>query len=197
MSSSEIETRTRILDATIRLLQKQAGKGVRMGDIAKASGISRQAVYLHFASRADLLIATTRHLDEILDLDKRLTRSRAAQSGIERLDAYVHFWGNYIPKIYGVAKALLVAQEADQAAATAWQERMLALRDGCEAAITALESDGALAEEWNTKKASDALWTMLSVQNWEHLTIECGWSSRQYVDAMKTLARRAFVNGNE
>ncbi len=55
MSSENIETRTRILDATVRMLEEQGGRGVRMGDIAKAAGISRQAVYLHFSSRAELL----------------------------------------------------------------------------------------------------------------------------------------------
>ena len=111
MSSLTIETRTRILEASVRLLEEHRGRSVRMADIAKAAGISRQAVYLHFASRAELLEATTLYLDEILGLEQRLARSRAADSGTERLDAYIEFWGNYIPEIYGVAKALLVAQE--------------------------------------------------------------------------------------
>ena len=105
MSSDEIDTRTRILEATVRLLEEHRGQSVRMGDIAAAAGISRQAVYLHFASRAELLVATTHHIDEQLGLDRRLARSRAAGSGAERLDAYIEFWGNYIPGIYGVAGA--------------------------------------------------------------------------------------------
>ena len=59
MSSENIETRSRILDATVNMLEEHGGVGVRMGDIAKAAGISRQAVYLHFASRAELLVAAT------------------------------------------------------------------------------------------------------------------------------------------
>lgn len=164
-----------------------------MGDIARAAGISRQAVYLHFASRAELLASTTLYLDERLDLEQRLARSRAADSGAERLDAYIEFWGDYIPEIYGVAKALLVAQETDKAAAAAWDERMLAMRDGCRAAIEALESDGNLAEEWNTGEATDFLWTMLSVRSWEQLTQECGWSSHQYIHWMQAVARKTFV----
>ena len=194
MSSDEVETRTRILEASVRLLEAQRGRSVRMGDIAKAAGISRQAVYLHFASRAELLEATTQHLDERLGLERRLARSRAAVSGTGRLDAYIEFWGNYSPEIYGVARALLVAQDTDEAAAAAWNERMQAMRDGCRAAIETLESDGSLAEEWNTREATDFLWTMLSVENWEKLTQECGWSSRQYIRWMQAVARRSFLD---
>jgi AcrR family transcriptional regulator len=193
MSSDDVKTRTRILEASVHLLEAHRGRSVRMGDIAKAAGISRQAVYLHFASRAELLAATTLYLDEKLGLEKRLARSRAADSGAERLDAYIEFWGNYIPEIYGVAKALLVAQDTDEAAAAAWNERMAAMRDGCRAAIAALESDGHLAEAWSAAEATDFLWTMLSVRNWEQLTQECGWSSKKYTRWMKVIARQNFV----
>ncbi|MDX2438239.1 MAG: helix-turn-helix domain-containing protein [Acidobacteriota bacterium] len=193
MSSENIETRIRILDATVRMLEEHRGRGVRMADIAKTAGISRQAVYLHFASRAELLEATTRYRDELLDLDRRLAPSRAATSGVERLALYIDFWGHYIPEIYGVGKALLLAQDTDEAAASAWKDRMLALRDGCRAAIEALHSDGTLAPEWTREKATDALWTMLLLPNWEHLTIDCGWSTQQYIRWTKTLAMRAFV----
>ena len=193
MSSATTETRDRILEATVRTLEQSGGRGVRMGDIAKESGISRQAVYLHFASRTDLLVAATRYLDEKLDIDGRLAPSREATSGEERLRLYIECWGNYIPEIYGVGKALMVAQDSDEAAAAAWQNRMLAMRDGCRAAIDALHADGMLAAGWTRPKAIDSLWMMLLVPNWEHLTTECGWSTKQYVRYMKDMARRLFV----
>ena len=181
MSSENVETRIRILVATVEMLEEHGGRGVRMGDIAKAAGISRQAVYLHFASRTELLVAATRYLDEVLDVDRRLAPSRAAKSGVERLALYIECWGQYIPEIYGVAKALLLVQGSDEAAAAAWQNRMLAMRDGCRAAIDALHSDGKLVPEWTPKRATDVLWTMLLIPNWENLTGECGWSTQQYI----------------
>ncbi len=164
-----------------------------MGDIAKATGISRQAVYLHFKSRTELLVAATRYVDEKLDVDSRLAPSRAAATGIERLRLYIECWGNYIPEIYGVGKALMTARDTDEAAAAAWQDRMLAMRDGCRAAIDALYADGTLAPGWTRPKATDALWTLLLVPTWENLTIECGWSTKQYVRFMSDLARQMFV----
>lgn len=193
MSSDDLDTRERILQATVRILEERRGHGVRMGDIARAAGLSRQAVYLHFASRAELLAAATRYRDRQLDLDARLAPSRAATSGVERLALYIECWGDYIPEIYGVAKALLLVLNTDQAAAVAWNDRMQAMRDGCRAAIDALHADGRLAPEWTRETATDALWTMLLIPNWETLTIECGWSTKQYIRHMQTLARRAFV----
>ena len=175
------------------MLEKQGGRGVRMGDIAKAAGVSRQAVYLHFSSRTELLVAAARYLDEKLNIDDRLAPSRTATSGTERLGLYIDCWGNYIPEIYAVAKALMMDQNTDEAAAIAWQDRMEAMRDGCRAAIDALHADGALAPGWSRPKATEALWTILLVPNWENLTQECGWSTKEYVRRTQLLARSAFV----
>lgn len=193
MSTKNLETRERILETTVRLLEEHGGRGVRMGDIATGTGISRQAVYLHFESRADLLTAAILYKGDQLDVAGRLAPSRAARSGIERLALYIEMWGNFIPEIYGVAKALMVAQDADDAAAAAWRDRMVAMRDGCRAAVEALEGDGDLAPGWTCDTAIDALWTMLLVPNWENLTGECGWSREQYIERMTMMAHRMLV----
>lgn len=119
MSSDELDTRTKILDATWHLMEQRRGQGVRMSDIAKAAGISRQAVYLHFESRTDLMIATTRYVDEVKGLNERLKAFHEAATGLELLDAIVDVWGNYIPEIYGIAKALISTQDTDEATAAA------------------------------------------------------------------------------
>jgi len=75
-----MDTRTRILKSAWKLLEAEGANAVRMGDIAKAAGISRQALYLHFPARADLLIATTRYLDEVYDIESKLAPSRTAAS---------------------------------------------------------------------------------------------------------------------
>jgi len=193
MSSENIETRTRILNAAWNLLEAGQGSGVSMSHIAKTAGISRQAVYLHFPNRAELLIATPRHLDEVKNVDARLVASRNAASGLERLDAFIEAWGNYLPEVHGVAKALLAMKDTDEAARLAWVNRMEAVRDGCQAAVKALKKDGVLSPENSVKEATDILWSLLSVQTWEQLTRDCGWSQRHYVNAMKKLAKKMLV----
>jgi AcrR family transcriptional regulator len=193
MSSGDSETRKRILTKTWRLMEQRRGQGVRLSDIAKAAGISRQAVYLHFGSRAELLVATVRYVDQVHGLDERLSGLREAGGGPETLQAFVDFWANYIPEIYGLAKALLVARETDEAAAAAWEDRMEALREGCRRVVECLEREQLLASGWNVTDAADMLLGMLSVTLWENLTIERGWSQSQYVTRMQAILKRTFV----
>jgi hypothetical protein len=109
--------------------------------------------------------------------------------------AYVEFWGNYIPEIYGMARALLAARETDEAAA--WDDRMGAVRESCRLTVEALQRDWTLAPEWSLEEAVDLMWTMLSVRNWEQLTLECGWSQDRYVGGMQELLKRALLRGPE
>ncbi len=164
-----------------------------MADIAKKTGISRQAVYLHFKTRADLLIATTRYLDDIQDVEAGLVPSRTAKTGKDRLNAWIDAWGNYIPVMYGVGRALLAMRDTDDAAAAAWDERMAAMRHGCEAAILALKRDGDLSPTYTVDDAVDLLWTLVSVRNWELLTQECGWSQEKYIEMLKAATKDLFV----
>ena len=194
MSSKKPGTRARILKATWQLMEQQPGKSISMSDVAKAVGISRQAVYLHFDSRTELIVATSNYVDEVKDLQERLKQFDAASSGIELLETCVEVWGNYIPEIHGLAKALLAARDTDEAMASAWNGNMQCLRDMCRQTIEALEREGIFGSEWSRDEAIDTLWTILSIHNWEQLTVECGWSTTQYINRMKILLRSTFVD---
>ena len=194
MSSKKIPTRERILKSAWTLLESDSGNKVSLSDIAKLANISRQALYLHFPSRAELLIATTRYLDGLHNIEKKLEQSRAAGSGRERLAAWVKVWGNYIPKIYGVSRALLAMKDSDSEAMAAWNDRMQAVRHGCAAAIAALKKDGDLQAWLSEEEATDILWTLQSVRNWEQLRFECGWSQARYIEAVQEISVRTLTN---
>lgn len=193
MSSNRINTKTRILEVTWRLLES-GNKAIRMADIAKAAGVSRQALYLHFPSRAELLVATTRHIDKVKNVDARLARSRSASSGVERLHAFVDAWGGYIPQIHGISVALRAMRDTDKEAAAAWEDRMWAVRQGCESAVRAILEDGYLKEGITEITGVDLLWTLLSVENWERLVLECGWSQSDYEQTLKKIAEVSLMS---
>ncbi len=192
VSSEESSTRTRILEAACDLLEA-GDPGVSMLDIARHAGLSRQTVYIQFGSRSELLIAATRYVDQKCGLEQRLLKSRQANSGIERLNAYIEFWGNYVPEIQGLAGALLSAPASDAAAAAAWNDRMLAHRDGCRAAIEALINDGALAAEWTLASATQMLMMLLSVRTWALLRDGEGYTSADYIRNVTLLTGKAFL----
>lgn len=193
MSSDLSSTPTRIISAARTLLDAPTGTGLRMSDIATAAGLSRQAVYLHFKSRADVLIAVTHAIDRDLGLEARLSESRGAATGAERLDAWIRFWGGYLPDISAAAGALLRMQDDDPEAAAAWGDRMAAMRSGCAAAIAMLAEDGRLAPPWSPEAATDLLWSLLSFQTWDTLTRTRCWSHEGYVRHMTIAARSIFV----
>ncbi len=193
MSSDPVDTRTRILDATLDRLAEGGGAGVRMSDIAKAAGLSRQAVYLHFDSRAELLIEAARRLDARLEVDARLAPSRAAEDGETRLRAFVVAWAGHLPGIAPVARALLALRATDAEAARAWADRMSALRDGCAAAVRALAAEDRLAPAWTETTATDLLVTLLSVEGWLQLAEDCGWTPEAYAARMAEAAGGALI----
>jgi AcrR family transcriptional regulator len=192
-----LDTRERILRATWRLLEERRGQSVRLEDVAQAANVSRQAVYLHFGSRATLFIETARYADESLHLLERIRAACDAETGVIAIEAYVRFWAGYAPQIYGLAKALLVLRATDEAAAAAWDDRMAAFREGCLTILRQVDRDGALATplaaNWTVEAAADYFYATLSIPTWESLTIERGWSSEEYVERVTWALKRALL----
>ena len=195
MSTTPPNTRTKILQATLDLLFADPPSETRMSDVAAQADVSRQAVYLHFKNRTDLLIAATHFLDEKLDTNARLAASRTAPTGLDRLQAFVSAWGGYIPEIYQIATVLISLSDTDKAAAAAWQIRIQDMREGCAAAIDALNADGTLSPNFTAEDATDILWTLLSVGNWEQSTSVCGWSQEKYLAMLTLVTQYLFYAG--
>ena len=193
MSSTEIDTRTKILQTAWELMEKDPGKSLSMSQIAKATGISRQAVYLHFASRTDLLIATTHYVDEVKGLNQKLESIQSASTGTEMLEKCIDVWGNYIPEIYSVSKALMLTKANDEAAAAAWDDVMGCLRDLCAQIIDVIHQEKKLNPAWTQDKATDFFWTMISINTWEQLTHDCGWSTREFVDETSKAIKSSLI----
>jgi len=192
-SDAEIDTKTRILQAVWQLMEERRGQGVSMGEIARATGISRQAVYLHYPSRTELVVATINYVDEVKGLDARLAQLDSASTGIELLDMSVEVWGNYIPEIYGLAKAMMLTRDSDEAMATAWEGCMACLHDAGKAVVEMLAREGKLTTVWTKAEAIDLINTLLSISHWEQLTLESGWTNKQYVERMKRLLRQVLL----
>ena len=193
MSSGDPETRQRILRATRELVEQGRGQSVRLEDIAERAGVSRQAIYLHFGSRVGLMVATVQYVDRSAGFFERTQHVRDAESGLAALDLFIAFWADYVPGIFGLAKMLLAARDTDQAAAAAWADRMDGLWNVCHHLTSWIERDGLLASQWTAETAADMLWTVISIQAWESLVVEKGWSKTDYVRRLQRILRRALT----
>jgi len=145
-----------------------------MADVARAAGVSRQAVYLHFSSRASLFVAVVRRMDDQEGIRRDCERALGTDDPVEALEAFVIAWLRYAAKIHPVASALLASRRDDPDAMTAWNDRMGELRAGFRHAARRVATAGRLRPGLDPDAAADLAWAMTSIPVWEQLTIDCG-----------------------
>ena len=110
MSSKKSDTRRRLLAAARELIE--GGQySVGLGEIGRRAGVSRQAVYLHFASRAELLAALTSFIEQEADLGRLLAPVYAARSGVEALRHLIDAGAQFEPQIHAMVQASLRMQD--------------------------------------------------------------------------------------
>jgi AcrR family transcriptional regulator len=164
-----------------------------MAQIARAARVSRQAVYLHFADRAALMIALARHLDEALGLPAEIERVREAASGVEMVEAQVSLQARKNPALWAVARAVDAIRRTDAAAERAWQDRLDHRLEGCRKIVARLEADGRLRAGLNASVAADLLWTLTSIRTWEDLVLGRRWSPTKYQERVTRLLLEALT----
>jgi AcrR family transcriptional regulator len=193
MSNKRPETRKRLLETVIALLLDPNGSALRMVDVAKAAGVTRQTVYDHFKNRSEMLISAVLDFGDAQNVDDHLAQSRAAPTGIARMEAYTDGLMGFYPSISPVHKALTRLGAGDQDAVDAWGNRMSAMKEGCHAAMAALERDGMLTERLTLEKATDYYFTLLSIDAWSHCVTDCGWTQDAYVKNLQAVTRAVLV----
>jgi AcrR family transcriptional regulator len=176
---SNTHTQTRILETAWTLVNER-GIGVPVGQIAAAAGVSRQLIYVHFTSRAGLLVAMTRHQDARSGFRERALATRDLPPAAA-LEALVRAWCQYLPEILPVALALEAALIAGEEGAAAWRDRMGELHQAFRFATTRLQGAGELAPGWTAATAADWAWAQVQPSIWLHLVDERGWSEEEYV----------------
>jgi AcrR family transcriptional regulator len=187
-------TRTAILDVGRRLLEARGYDGIGLDTIAREAGVSRQAVYLHFKSKAGLLLALVEHVDETEELAASLAPIERAGSAVAMLDAVVEHIGVFTPRIYRIATALDGARRSHPEAEAAWQDRMANRYVTPRRIVQRLAAEGVLAAGWSRKAATDFVWALTSIRVWEDLVIERGWSKRDYVQHVQAVLRATLVD---
>jgi AcrR family transcriptional regulator len=180
MSSGDPATRRRVLDAARALLEASPGANVSMGDVARRAGVSRQALYLHFADRTALFLEVSRSADASLRTPARQRRVDEARTAREALREAVALQAWLKPRLKGVATALDVLRRSDAAADAAWREREHARLERCEEVVRRLQLEGELLPRWDVATAARCFWAVTSQRVWDDLVMDQGWSSERY-----------------
>jgi AcrR family transcriptional regulator len=177
---SSQNTSRRILDAALALIRRRGDARVTMAQIARAARVSRQAVYLHFADRAELLVALARHLDDTLGLPLEIQRIAQAPNGAAMIEAQVALQARRNPHLWAVARAVDAVRRTDADAERAWQDRLDHRLAGCRAIVARLAAEDNLRRGLDPSGAADLLWTLTSLRTWEDLVRQRGWSPQRY-----------------
>jgi AcrR family transcriptional regulator len=195
MSSSEVEpdTRQRIVNVTARWLERHPGQQLTMSTIAGECGLSRQAIYLHFADRTELMLEVSRQADAAARTPERQRRIDNAQSGREALRESVSVQAEIKPQLRGIATALDVLRRSDAAAATAWEEREHARLRRCRAVVRRLHKENELALRYSVDDAAQLLWAVTSQRVWDDLVIDQNWTQTKYRTRLTQLVEDALL----
>lgn len=214
-SPGSATTHERILRAAASLLAERGFHGVGMGEVARAAGVSRQALYLHFASKPELFVAASEFIvaraearvaaeearsgdearDATLDatLDPTGDPERRRRRAIADIDAIIHRYARTVPETYGIATANYAARRSEPAAEEVWQNRTRVRLLAYTRAMAHLAAAGGLAEGWTEQEAADFLFSLLSVRGYETLVLECGWTLERYEERLQAVVHGTLI----
>jgi AcrR family transcriptional regulator len=191
---SSNSTRERILNAARELVEAAGGALPGMSELARAVGISRQALYLRFPDRASLLLALVAYVDEREDLQAGIAAVETTPDAAGQIRAWAQMqsWRN--PKIAPFARALDQVRHSDQAVSAAWRDRTGNRMRGAVAITTQLREEGRLHPSWDPVEAAALLWELTSFHVWDDLVNESGLKPDRYVEIITAAALAALAS---
>lgn len=186
-------TRELLLEAAAALLVDSDGGELSLGQVAKRAGVSRQALYLHFASRAALIVATVEHINERLGLDARIRAIRQAADAAAALERAIETicWHNDRAGPALLALGRIIA--SDPEAAAAWQRRGAGRRSILLEVTTRLRQEDRLRDGLDASAAADLLSAVAHPSVLHELVTRRRWSRRRAAAELVRLARAAVT----
>jgi AcrR family transcriptional regulator len=163
-----------------------------MSAVAARAGISRQALYLHFADRAALLLALVDDTDDRESLAAGLARVNDAPTAAEALRAFLEMQASRNPRIASLARAVHTMRHRDPANAAAWRDRTAERLRGTTALAARLRDERRLHHSWSIPEAAVLLRELTSFRLWDDLVNDAGVKPDRYVELMLHTALRAL-----
>ena len=187
-------TRERICEAARRLILKRGGADIPLGEVAKAAGVSRQALYLHFKDRTALFLAVAQHADDKRGLPEAIRRIQEAPTGLDALRHMAGTRARLNPEIWPLARVLDSVRGQDPAAEATIQNRGVRRLAGCRTVVDQLAQDGSLRAGLDPAIAADLFWAFTSLRSWEDLVLVRGWTAAQYEERIVAAMLRLLTD---
>jgi len=163
-----------------------------MSALARAVGISRQALYLHFPDRAQLLLALVAHVDEREQLPAGIAAVTQAADAAGAIRAWAHMQTWHNPKIAALARALDDTRHADPSASAAWADRTGDRMGSAIFIVERLRAEGRLDPAWTPTEAAALLWALTSFHVWDDLVNDAQIAPDRYIEIITATALSAL-----
>lgn len=186
-------TRVALLDAARELIEADGFAALNMAAVATRARVTRRAVYLHFATRADLVTALFDHVSAVEDLSGSLGQVRAARDAAAALDEWAAHLARYHPRVRAVDLAAASAAYTDPDAATHRARVAADQYAACRHLADRLAREQCLAAPWTPATAADLLWALMSSDLLTRLIIDRDWSQASYAEHITVLLQRTLL----
>jgi AcrR family transcriptional regulator len=180
------EARTAILHAARETFLADGYAATTVSGVAAAASVSVETVYKAFGNKAGLVkavfdVAVAGDDDPVPVLQREFVRSTIAEPDPRRkLSAYGAHLSAVAPRISPILLVVRDAAVSDAAAADVWAALQDERLTGMTAFATHLDQSGHLREDVTMEQARDVLWTHSSVEIWDLLVRQRGWSDERY-----------------
>lgn len=186
-------TRGALLSAARAIIEADGLDQLTMATVAERAGVSRRAVYLHFATRMDLVMALFAHVNETEDLAASTRPVFEAPDAVTALGEWAGHIARYHARMIPFGRALQRARDTDPEAAAHWDVVMRDWRTHCRRVAARLQREGVLAAPWTVSTAADMLWALMSFDVVEGLLVQRRWSQARLARHLRLLFRATFV----
>jgi AcrR family transcriptional regulator len=186
-------TRLALLAAARTLVEREGVAAVTMASVAEQAGVTRRAVYLHFSTRAELITALYRYVNEAADLTESLKSVWRAPDASAALDEWAHHLARCHTELIPVGQAFQRVRGTDPDAGHYWDLVMRQWRKSCRRLAEWLAIEARLAAPWTVDTAADMLWALMSFDVLAALVVDRRWSRKRLARRLSVLLGSTFV----
>ncbi len=182
-----------LLRAAREVLETEGFEAMTMAAVAERAGVTRRSVYLHFASRAELVTALFEYVNQIEGLADSQALVWAAPDASAALSEWAAHIARFVPRIMAVARAVEQVHRDDPDAGTQRARAMRSRQGACRRLMSWLADEGRLAPGWTVDEAADMLMALTSLDIVETLLTDRRWSRRRFIEHFRTLLHATFA----
>jgi AcrR family transcriptional regulator len=186
-------THEALLAAGRSLMARHGYAAVTLAQVAKAAGVSRQAVYLHFGSRANFLTEIADYIWRQAELPDPHELVRSAASAHEALHRLIELRARSSELLGPYHHIPTAADSSDAEVAEAYTRRQRARLAVFVAVAKRMKSEGVLRGGVSVNAAAELMWSVLSVPVWRYLADMQGWSHGVFVKRMDDFLTHALL----